>query len=194
MIKYMDKEIYLEVLHEVENDESSSILKRGENIYIIKGNLFDRVLKILPPHLDGTKASVPLSTLYTVFFHKPTGGLTVVSKGASLLSKPASATLVRGMSLQELVGRSQHAVMGTPLAAECAYLTIGGRRMLVTQTQLRVEGVLGLPTPSGGTCGRYWSWGFPTLVRSATIPSEHFERCQERCPWSMWLSRWESGF
>lgn len=70
---------------------------------------------------------------------------------ASLLSKRVSATLVRGMSLQELVGRSQHALMGTPLSAECLYLTIGGRRLLVTETQLRVESVLGLSPPSEGT-------------------------------------------
>lgn len=68
--------------------------------------------------------------------------------GATLLPRRASATLVRGMSLEELVGRSQHAVLGTALGAECVYRTIGGRRMLVTETQLRIEGVLGLPAPS----------------------------------------------
>ena len=67
--------------------------------------------------------------------------------GAALLSKRASATLVRGMSLAELVGRSQHAVIGTPLAARCLYATIGGRRMLVTETQLRVDGTFGLVAP-----------------------------------------------
>jgi|GEM_PF-985828 len=73
-----------------------------------------------------------------------------VGVGATLLSRAASATLVRGMTLEELVQRSQHAVVGTPLAAECRYLTIGGRRMLVTETQFRIEGPLGLPRPSEG--------------------------------------------
>lgn len=83
----MDQEIYLEVLREIENKESPSVFKRDENIHIIKGDLFDRVIKLLPPHLDGEKAFVPLSTLFSVFFHKPTGGLVVVNRGASLLSK-----------------------------------------------------------------------------------------------------------
>jgi hypothetical protein len=74
-----------------------------------------------------------------------------IGVGASLLAKRASATLVRGMTLEELVGRSQHAVLGTPLGAECMYGAIGGRRMLVTETRLRVEGVLGLPAPSEQT-------------------------------------------
>lgn len=68
--------------------------------------------------------------------------------GAVMLSKQATATLVRGMSLEELVGRSEHAVLGTPLSAGCLYQTIGGRRMLVTETQLRVEGLLGLRAPN----------------------------------------------
>jgi hypothetical protein len=70
--------------------------------------------------------------------------------GATLLSRAASATLVRGMTLEELVQRSQHAVVCTPLSAESRYLTIGGRRMLVTETSARVEGALGLPQPSEG--------------------------------------------
>ena len=48
------------------------------------------------------------------------------------------------MSLQELVSRSQHAMIGTPLLARCRYLTIGGRRWVITETQLRVEGALAL--------------------------------------------------
>lgn len=68
--------------------------------------------------------------------------------GTALLSRRASATLVRGMTLEELVGRSQHALIGTPLDSRCVYLTIGGRRSLVTETRLRVEGVLALATPS----------------------------------------------
>ncbi|HET7538414.1 MAG TPA: hypothetical protein VFK05_01035 [Polyangiaceae bacterium] len=66
------------------------------------------------------------------------------------MSRGASATFVRGMTLEELVHRSQHAVVGTPLSAQCRYLTIGGRPMLVTETQVRVESPLGLPPPSEG--------------------------------------------
>ena len=52
------------------------------------------------------------------------------------------------MTLEELVGRSQHIVIATPLGARCVHLTIGGRRLLVTETHMRVEGVLALATPS----------------------------------------------
>jgi hypothetical protein len=45
-------------------------------------------------------------------------------------------------SLQKLGSRSRHAVIGTALDARCLYLTIGGRRLLVTETRLRVDGML----------------------------------------------------
>jgi hypothetical protein len=67
---------------------------------------------------------------------------------ATLLARAASATLVRGMTLAELVGRSQHVVVATPLGARCSYVTLGGRRMLVTETLVRIDGVLGLRAPS----------------------------------------------
>ncbi len=70
-----------------------------------------------------------------------------VAAGVGLVPRLGHATLVRGMTLSELVGRSQHVLVGTPLAAECRYLTIGGRRMLITETRLRVEGVLALQAP-----------------------------------------------
>jgi hypothetical protein len=70
-----------------------------------------------------------------------------MAAGAELLPRVASATWVRGMSLQELVSRSRHAVIGTPLDARCLYITIGGRRMLITETRLRVDGVLALEPP-----------------------------------------------
>ena len=83
----MNEEIYQEILNEMGNKVSSLIFKRDENIYIIKGTLFNRIIKYFPPHLDEAKASVPLLTLYSIFFHKPTGGLVIVNKGASLLSR-----------------------------------------------------------------------------------------------------------
>lgn len=83
----MDKKIYQEVLNEVEKSESPFVYKQGENIYIIKGDLFDKVIEFFPPHLRDATASVPLSSLYSVFFHKQTNGLVIVNKGASLLSR-----------------------------------------------------------------------------------------------------------
>jgi hypothetical protein len=71
-----------------------------------------------------------------------------IAAGAELLPSVASATLVRGMTLEELVWRSRHAVIGTPLDARCVSLTIGGRRSLVTETRLRVDSVLALETPA----------------------------------------------
>lgn len=74
------------------------------------------------------------------------GSLGLGAAGA-LLARPASATLVRGMPLEELVGRSQHAVLGTPLDARCLQSTIGGRSMIVTETRVRIDGALGLTAP-----------------------------------------------
>jgi len=71
-----------------------------------------------------------------------------VGASCQLLPRAAWATLVRGMTLGELVARSQHAVIGTPLDAHCSYLSIGGRRLLVTETRLRVEGLLALGAPA----------------------------------------------
>ncbi len=73
-------------------------------------------------------------------------GLGAAASG--LITRVSSATLVRGMPLDELVGRSQHALLFTPLEARCAYRTIGERRMLVTDTRVRVEGTLALEEPS----------------------------------------------
>ena len=52
------------------------------------------------------------------------------------------------MTLRELVSRSHHVLVGTPGESRCVYLVIGGRRMVVTETQLRVEGALAKAAPS----------------------------------------------
>lgn len=83
----MVRELYQKIVGEVANRSSNLLAKRGKNIYIVNGDLFDRCINIFPPHLNEAKALVPLSSLYTVFFHMPTGGLVVVNKGASLLSR-----------------------------------------------------------------------------------------------------------
>lgn len=54
---------------------------------------------------------------------------------------------MRGMSLAELVGRSQHAIIGAALDARCLYMNFGAKRMIVTETRVRVDGVLGLQSP-----------------------------------------------
>lgn len=68
--------------------------------------------------------------------------------GTGLMPRLAAATLVRGVTLSELVLRSQHAVLGTALEARCTYQDIGGRRMLITETRLRVDRVLALAAPA----------------------------------------------
>ena len=74
-------------------------------------------------------------------------GSLAVGLSGQLFPRTAGATFVRGMSLPELVGHSQHVLIGTPRESRCVYLVIGGRRMLVTETQLRVEAALALVTP-----------------------------------------------
>ncbi len=81
------EDIYREILETIHGKESPFIEKRDENIFLVKGELFDKVISVLPPHLDSKKAPVPLSSIYTVFFHEQTKGLVVMSKGATLLSK-----------------------------------------------------------------------------------------------------------
>ena len=83
----MDPQKYKQILDEIESEISPFITKRDHAISLIQGDLFHEILKLLPPHLDSQKAPFPLSTLYSCFFHKPTKGLVVVNKGASLLSK-----------------------------------------------------------------------------------------------------------
>lgn len=85
----MKKEIYQSILREIENKKSPFILKQGDSIYIIKGNLFNTVLENFPPYLNKANALVPLSSLYTIFFHTKTNSLVIANKGASLLSKSA---------------------------------------------------------------------------------------------------------
>lgn len=86
-IQNLSQEIYQQVKAEVEKQETPFVFKRDKEISIIQGNLLEKVLESLPPYLDHQKAKVPLSTIFTSFFHGPTNSLVVVNKGASLLSK-----------------------------------------------------------------------------------------------------------
>ncbi len=67
------------------------------------------------------------------------------------LSRPAQATLVRGLSLAELVGRSSCVVQLTAREAVSHYVMLGGRRSIVTDTRVQVEA---------------------TLAKGATLPTE----------------------
>lgn len=65
--------------------------------------------------------------------------LGLASAGATLYSPPAEATLVRGLSLAELAQRSERIGVIEPLVASCRYVSIGGRKSLVTDTRVRVH-------------------------------------------------------
>ncbi|HEX2875578.1 MAG TPA: hypothetical protein VHP33_30205 [Polyangiaceae bacterium] len=64
-----------------------------------------------------------------------------MSVGVTLTSAPAEATLVRGLTLAELAQKSGRIGVLEPLDASCRYVSIGGRRSLVTDTRVRVHEV-----------------------------------------------------
>jgi hypothetical protein len=66
---------------------------------------------------------------------------------ASLFTaRAAQASLVRGLTLPELVKASTHVVVGTPLEAHSEWADVGGRK-IVTDTRIRVEDTLALAAP-----------------------------------------------
>lgn len=76
--------------------------------------------------------------------------------------REAHATLVRGLSLEELAGQSRRILVGRALDATSHWVTLGGRRRIVTDTRLRVEDVVAKEKPEdseilvrtlGGTVG-----------------------------------------
>jgi hypothetical protein len=72
------------------------------------------------------------------------GGLSAV---ALARTRAAQATLVRAVTLKELVSLSQHAVVATPGASSSRWETIGDRERIVTYTPVRVEYVLDGTSP-----------------------------------------------
>ncbi|MES1187914.1 MAG: hypothetical protein ABUL60_29115 [Myxococcales bacterium] len=54
-----------------------------------------------------------------------------------VLARPARASLARAVPIEELVGRSQHVVVGEPLDAESVWEELGGRKHIVTYTRVR---------------------------------------------------------
>jgi hypothetical protein len=73
------------------------------------------------------------------------GGLTALALGRT---RPAHASLFLPVTLTDLVGLSQHAVVATPGVATSRWETMGGRERIVTYTPLRVESVLDGTSPS----------------------------------------------
>jgi hypothetical protein len=67
------------------------------------------------------------------------GGLSAFALGHA---RPAQATLVRAVTLSELVSLSKHAVVATPGASSSRWETIGDRERIVTYTPVRVQYVL----------------------------------------------------
>lgn len=62
--------------------------------------------------------------------------------------RTANASLSRGLSLAELVGRSAHTVVATALDARSDWALIGGRRRIVTDTRVRIEETLAGKAPA----------------------------------------------
>lgn len=62
----------------------------------------------------------------------------VVLSACGLMARRVAASVARALSLSELVGQSQHALIGTPVDAFAQWETIGQRSRIVTYTSLRV--------------------------------------------------------
>ena len=74
----------------------------------------------------------------------------VCGVGALLVTRPAQATLFRGLSLSELVKASELIVLATPLDASSHWELLGGRQRIVTDTRVRVEDVVAKDAPRDG--------------------------------------------
>lgn len=82
--------------------------------------------------------------------------------GCALTEGVALASLTREVGLAELLARSDHAVLATPLDAAADWAVFGGKRRIVTDVRVRVEDTLALRAPEqsellvrvlGGTIG-----------------------------------------
>jgi hypothetical protein len=74
----------------------------------------------------------------------------------------AFASLARELSLEELLARSEHALVATPLDAQSDWVVLGDKRRIVTNIRVRVEETLARRAPAeselfvrvlGGTVG-----------------------------------------
>lgn len=87
-------------------------------------------------------------------------GVAALGLGELCLPKVAGATLMRGLSLEQLARSSELILLGTALEANAHWETLGGRRRIVTDTRVRVDDVdKGAPASEvmvrtlGGTIG-----------------------------------------
>ena len=62
-------------------------------------------------------------------------------------SRPAEASLARAVQVEELMGRSQHVMLGEPLDAYSVWEKVGQRKHIVTYTRVRALEVLGGADP-----------------------------------------------
>ena len=69
------------------------------------------------------------------------------SSEALLSAGRAQATLMRGLSLQNLVWRSNHVLLVTGLDSQCHYLQIAGRRSIITETRVQIGDVVARLSP-----------------------------------------------
>jgi len=58
------------------------------------------------------------------------------------MARPAWASLARAVPLEQLVGRSQHVMVGEPLDAYSVWEQLGGRKHIVTYTRVRAHELL----------------------------------------------------
>ena len=68
--------------------------------------------------------------------------------GSLFCARFAQATLARGLGLRELVLASRHALVATPLESRCEWATFGTRRLIVTDTRVRIDELLALESPA----------------------------------------------
>jgi hypothetical protein len=66
----------------------------------------------------------------------------VVGAVGVVMARPARASLARAVPVEELVGRSQHVMVGEPLDAYSVWETMGGRKHIVTYTRVRAVELL----------------------------------------------------
>lgn len=59
-----------------------------------------------------------------------------------VIARPAYASLARAVPLEQLVGRSQHVMVGEPLDAYSVWEQVGGRKHIVTYTRVRAVELL----------------------------------------------------
>lgn len=72
------------------------------------------------------------------------GFVRVAAVGAlgMVVARSAQASLARAVPLEQLVGRSQHVLVGEPLDAYSVWEQLGGRKHIVTYTRIRAHELL----------------------------------------------------